>query len=35
MQDAVPREVHVFMKHKKGHRVPVYVRVKPLARRKR
>jgi diguanylate cyclase (GGDEF)-like protein len=30
MQDAVPREVHVFMKHKKGHRVPVYVRVKPL-----
>ena len=30
MQDAVPREAHVFMKHKNGHRVPVYVRVKPL-----
>ena len=30
MDDAVPREAHVFMKHKNGHRVPVYVRVKPL-----
>jgi len=30
MADAMPREAHVFMKHKKGHRVPVYVRVKPL-----
>ncbi len=30
MDDAVPHEAHVFMKHKNGHRVPVYVRVKPL-----
>ena len=30
MQDAAPREAHVFMQHKNGHRVPVCVRVKPV-----
>jgi diguanylate cyclase (GGDEF)-like protein/PAS domain S-box-containing protein len=30
MDDSVPRQAHIFMKHKNGHRVPVYVRVKPL-----
>jgi len=30
INDAAPHEAHVFMKHKKGHRVPVYLRVKPL-----
>jgi diguanylate cyclase (GGDEF)-like protein/PAS domain S-box-containing protein len=30
MDDAVPRQAHVFMKHKNGYRVPVFVRVKPL-----
>ena len=30
MDDTVPHEAHVFMKHKNGHRVPVYMRVKPL-----
>lgn len=30
IDDSQPRQAHVFMKHKNGHRVPVYVRVKPL-----
>ncbi len=30
MSDGAPREAHVFMQHKKGHRVPVCVRVKPV-----
>ena len=30
IEDATPHEAHVFMKHKNGHRVPVYARVKPL-----
>jgi diguanylate cyclase (GGDEF)-like protein/PAS domain S-box-containing protein len=30
INDAAPHEAHVFMKHKNGHRVPVFLRVKPL-----
>jgi diguanylate cyclase (GGDEF)-like protein/PAS domain S-box-containing protein len=30
IEDAMPHEAHIFLKHKNGHRVPVYVRVKPL-----
>lgn len=30
IQDGVPREANVFLRHKDGHRVPVSVRVQPL-----
>jgi diguanylate cyclase (GGDEF)-like protein/PAS domain S-box-containing protein len=30
MQDGLPRSSHVYMKHKDGCRMPVYVRVKPI-----
>jgi PAS domain S-box-containing protein len=30
MEDGLPHDGHIFMKHKNGHRVPVHVRVKPL-----
>ncbi len=33
MQDGMPREVEVFLKHRDGHRVPVRVRASPIRRR--
>lgn len=33
MQDGVPREVEVFLKHRDGHRVPVLVKAAPVRRR--
>lgn len=33
MQDGMPREVEVYLRHRDGHRVPVIVRASPIRRR--